>query len=233
MAAILLMMANASSVTAGVWRVALADGQAAAGIREALVTSTADAVRLVGRPNGYFDNAAIRILLPGPLKPVETGLRAIGYGPQIDQFVLSMNRAAEAAAPKAEPIFEQAITNMTLADAQRIVMGGKHAATDYFRQATSNELVNTFTPVVKQSMSQYAVIKQYDELLGRYQNLTGPPALGKIAPGLTQNFDITHYVVEKSLDGLFYVVAQEEEKIRTNPAAQVTPLLKEVFGNIA
>jgi hypothetical protein len=108
----------------GVAKVAALDqSQASAGLKEALVTSTVDAVHLTGRPNGYFDNPAIRIGVPAKLKFLDTGLRTVGYGPQIDQFVLSMNRAAEAAAPKAEPIFKKAITSMTFSDAERIVSG--------------------------------------------------------------------------------------------------------------
>ncbi len=208
----------------------LGAGQAAAGIKEALLTSTADAVHLTGRPNGYFGDAAIKILLPQRLKPLETGLRAIGYGPKLDQFVLSMNRAAEAAAPQAELIFKKAILNMTLPDAQRIVMGGGHSATDYFKEKTSRELTIAFTPVVKKTMAQYAVTKQYEDLVGRYQS--GPLALGEMSGIVTQNFDIDSYVVQKSLDGLFYIVGQQEQKIRTNPAAQVTPLLRQVFGGL-
>ncbi len=205
------------------------DEQAAAGLKEALLTSTVDAVRLTGRPNGYFENAAIKILLPKPLQPVETGLRTIGYGPQVDQFVLNMNRAAEAAAPKAEPIFKKAIMNMTFSDAQGIVSGGKHSATDYFKRKTSNDLTVAFMPIVKKTMAQYAVTKQYDDLMGKYTS--GPLAMGGMLGGVSQRFDITSYVVQKSLDGLFFVVGQEEEKIRTNPAAQITPLLRQVFGD--
>ena len=134
---------------AGLVNVALERGQAAAGLKEALLTSTADAVHLTGRRDGYFDNRAIKILLPQQLKPLETGLRAVGYGPNLDQFVLSMNRAAEAAAPKAEPIFKQAIMNMSFADAQGIVSGGGHSATDYFKRKTSDELRTAFAPIVR------------------------------------------------------------------------------------
>lgn len=215
----------------GLLRVAMVgDEQAAAGLREALLTSTVDAVHLTGRPNGYFGNAAIKILLPKPLRPVEAGLRTIGYGPQIDQFVLSMNRAAETAAPQAEPIFKKAITNMTFSDARRIVTGGGHSATDYFKAKTSGDLRDAFTPIVKKTMAQYSVTAQYDDLLGR--SPSGTLGIGGILGGTSQSFDLTAYVVQKSLDGLFYMVGQEEQKIRTNPAAQVTPLLRQVFGGL-
>jgi len=206
------------------------ESQAAAGLKEALVTSTVGAVHLTGRPNGYFGNPSIKIGVPQKLHFLDTGLRTVGYGPQVDQFVLSMNRAAEAAAPKAEPIFKKAITNMTFSDAKGIVSGGKHSATDYFKRKTSNDLTVALTPIVKKTMAQYAVTKQYDDLMGRYKS--GPLAMGGVLGGVTQKFDITSYVVQKSLDGLFFVVGQEEEKIRTNPAAQVTPLLRQVFGSL-
>jgi uncharacterized protein DUF4197 len=206
-------------------------GQAASGLKEALTTGTANAINLVGRPGGYFSNPAIKIGFPKSLGLVETGLRGIGYGSQIDQFIRSMNSAAEAAAPKAKPIFIQAIENMSFSDAQRIVTQGGHSATDYFQKKTTAELTSAFTPVVKQEMANYSVTRQYDDLIGHYQtgtmgNLSSAFGGGGAKPGL----DIDSYVVSKALDGLFYEVGQQEEKIRTNPLAQVTPLLKSVFG---
>ena len=204
---------------------------AAAGLKEALTTSTTDAVNMLGKPGGYFSNPAVKIQLPAKLQMVATGLRGMGYGPQLDQFVLSMNNAAEAAAPKAQPIFVNAIQGMSFTDAQQIVSKGGHSATDYFQRKTTPELTTAFTPIVKQAMEQNSVTKQYDDLIGKYQS----GAMGSLGSmlgghGATPNLDINSYVVSKSLDGLFYMVGQEEQKIRTNPAAQVTPLLKQVFG---
>jgi hypothetical protein len=139
-----------------------------------------------------------------------------------------MNRAAEAAAPKAEPIFKRAITDMSFSDAQRIVSGGGHSATDYFKRKTSDQLRAAFAPIVKRTMSQYDVAKLRDNLLGHYQS--GAMGFGGMLGGVTQNFDLNRYVTQKALDGLFYMTGQEEVKIRTNPAAQVTPLLRQVFG---
>ncbi|HXZ87917.1 MAG TPA: DUF4197 domain-containing protein [Candidatus Binataceae bacterium] len=225
------MFADDASGHAHLLKVSVASqGQAAAGLKEALAHATVEAVHLTGRPDGYFKDAAIKILLPHQLKPLETGLRAVGYGPKIDQFVLSMNRAAEAAAPKAEPIFERAIENMTFSDAQRIVTGGGHSATDYFKAKTSDDLRVAFAPIVKKTMAEYSVTKQYDDLVAHYQS--GSMGLGGLLGGVGQSFDLNNYVVQKSLDGLFYVVGQEEVKIRTNPAAQVTPLLRQVFGGL-
>ncbi len=204
---------------------------AAAGLKEALTTGTADAVSMLGKPGGYSSNPAVKIQFPKNLQMIATALRGMGYGPQIDQFVKSMNDAAEAAAPKAQPIFVNAIQSMSFSDAQQIVTKGGHSATDYFQRKTTPELTTAFTPIVKQTMEQNSVTKQYDDLMGKYSS----GAMGSLGSmlgghGATPNLDINSYVVSKSLDGLFYMVGQEEEKIRTNPAAQVTPLLKEVFG---
>lgn len=204
---------------------ALDSQQASAGIKEALSSATSGAVRLVGRPGGYFDDPAIKILLPSQLQPVAKGLRAIGAGAQVDKFEKSMNEAAEAAAPKAEPIFENAIRSMSISDAEGIVRGGKTSATDYFRRKTSAQLTEAFTPIVKQEMAKYSVTQQYETLMGKSQS-----GIGGLLGGMSAKFDLDSYVVRKSLDGLFYMVGQEEQKIRTDPAAQVTPLLRQVFG---
>ena len=206
---------------------------AAAGLKEALTTGTTDAVNMLGKPGGYSSNPAVKIQLPQKLQMVATALRGMGYGPQIDKFVLSMNNAAEAAAPKAQPIFVNAIQSMTFTDAQQIVSKGGHSATDYFQRKTTPELTTAFTPIVKQTMEQNSVTRQYDDLIGHYQS----GAMGSLGSmlgghGATPSLDINSYVVSKSLDGLFYMVGQEEQKIRTNPAAQVTPLLKQVFGGL-
>jgi hypothetical protein len=199
----------------------LSDATIASGLKEALQVGTQNAVSLTGRPDGYFRNEAIKILMPSQLQPIEKGLRAVGYGPQLDELVLSMNRAAERAAPAAKPIFLEAITAMSFDDARKIVTGSPTAATEYFKGKTSAQLTAAFQPVVAQTMREVGVTRQYQELMGRAQAI---PFL-KSAP-----FDLDGYVVGKSLDGLFYVLGQEEQKIRTNPAARATNLLKQVFG---
>jgi hypothetical protein len=199
----------------------LSDATIASGLKEALQVGTQNAVSVTGRPDGYFQNAAIKILMPSQLQPIEKGLRAVGYGPQLDELVLSMNRAAERAAPAAKPIFLEAITAMSFDDARKIVTGSPTAATEYFKGKTSEKLTAAFQPVVAQTMGEVGVTRQYQELMGRAQAI---PFL-KSAP-----FDLDRYVVGKSLDGLFYVLGQEEQKIRTNPTARATDLLKQVFG---
>jgi hypothetical protein len=212
-------------------RAQLNSEQAASGLREALTTGTANAINLIGKPGGYFSNPAIKIGFPKNLGLVETGLRGIGYGPQIDGFIRSMNSAAEAAAPKAKPIFIDAIQRMSFSDAQRIATQGRHSATDYFQKKTTPELTAAFTPVVKQEMGKYSVSKQYNDLIGHYQSGTIGKLGGMFGGGAAKpSLDIDSYVVSKALDGLFYEVGQQEQNIRTNPAARVTPLLKSLFG---
>lgn len=181
---------------------------------------TERAVNITGRADGYFRNAAIKILMPESLQMVEKGLRAVGYGPQVDEFVLSMHRAAERAAPAAKPIFWDAITSMSIDDARKILGGGPTSATKYFRAKTTDKLTAAFRPTVAQAMNEVGVTRQYKELVGRYQGIP-------FAKSLT--FDLDGYVVNKALAGLFYMVGEEEKRIRTNPAARATALLKEVF----
>ena len=132
-----------------------------------------------------------------------------------------MNRAAEAAAPKAKQIFWDALRDMSFDDARKILTGGDTAATEYFKAKTSDRLTTVFRPEVETAMKEVGVTRQYEQLMGR----------AKAIPFMkTEAADINSYVVAKSLDGLFFVVGQEEQKIRKNPAARITPLLKEVFG---
>jgi len=199
----------------------LSDARVASGLKEALQVGTQNAVSLTGRPDGYFKNAAIKILMPSQLQPVEKELRAVGYGPQVDELILSMNRAAERAAPAAKPIFLDAITAMSFDDARKILTGSQTAATEYFKGKTSEKLTVAFQPVAAHTMNEVGVTRQYKELMGQAQSIPFLKA---------QAFDLDRYVVAKSLDGLFYVLGQEEQKIRTNPAARASDLLKQVFG---
>lgn len=200
----------------------LSDGDVVSGLKEALEVGAKNAVDLTGKTDGYFANAAIKILMPEQLQTVETGLRALGQGQKVDEFVLSMNRAAEKAAPAAKEIFWTAIKGMSFEDARKILSGGDTAATDYFRAKTTETLTAAFRPVVTDSMKEVGVIQQYKQLQSAYQSVPFASSLPSV--------DIEAYVVGKALDGLFLVLGEEERKIRTNPAAQVTSLLKKVFG---
>jgi len=197
------------------------DAKIGAALKQALQVGTENAVKLTGKTDGYFGNKAIKILMPNKLRSVEKGLRVIGYGGDVDNLVLSMNRAAERAAPEAKKIFWDAIGEMTIDDAQRILNGPPTAATDYFKDKTSASLTLAFRPIVDRAMDEVGTVKQYNELLGQARTI---PFLKP------ESVDLDRYVVGKALDGLFLVVGDEERKIRTNPAARVTSLLKEVFA---
>jgi len=199
----------------------LSDVKIGSGLKEALHVGTENAVHFTGKTDGYFLNQAIKILMPEKLRTFEKGLRAVGYGSQVDEFVLSMNRAAERAAPFAKQIFWDAIGEMTFDDVRKILSGHETAATDYFKGKTTDKLTVVFKPPVSNAMNEVGVTRQYKELVGRYETI---PFVKK------ESFDLDHYVVTKALDGLFYMVGEEEKKIRKNPAAQTTDLLKEVFG---
>jgi len=197
------------------------DAKIGAALKQTLQIGTENAVKLTGKTDGYYANRAIKILMPEKLRSVEKGLRTVGYGPEVDNLVLSMNRAAERAAPEAKKIFWDAIGKMTIDDAQRILNGTPTAATDYFKDKTSASLTLAFRPIVDRAMDEVGTVKQYNELLGQARTI---PFLKP------ESVDLDRYVVGKALDGLFLVVGDEERKIRTNPAARVTSLLKEVFA---
>ena len=200
----------------------LSNDKITAGLKEALQVSTTKAVAETGKPDGFLKNEAIKILLPDKLRTAGTGLRMLGKGPQLEELEVGMNRAAEQATPQAKQIFLDALMKMSFDDARRILSGNDTAATDYFRSKCSTDLKTAFTPIVHRSMQNVGVIKQYSQLT---QN--------SMAGTLLQDrgFDLDGYVVGKTLDGLFYMLGQEEKQIRKNPAAQTTNLLKEVFGN--
>jgi hypothetical protein len=201
---------------------ALTEETIVSGLREALTVATENAVRQVSRTDGYFDNLDIRILFPERIRKVADMLSAVGYDEQVDAFVLSMNRAAEGAAPEAANIFVDAIGRMSIMDARRILDGGDTAATDYFRKATSERLYQAFRPAVSDSMNTVGVTRWYKELIERYNAI---PFME------TEGLDLDHYVTQEALDGLFFMLAEEERRIRTDPAARVTELLRKVFGS--
>jgi hypothetical protein len=200
----------------------LSDVKIGSGLKEALKIGTENAVGFTGKKDGFFLNQAIKILMPEKLRTFEKGLRAAGYGPQVDELVLSMNRSAEKATPFAKQIFWDAIGEMTFDDVKKIFSGNDTAATDYFKGKTTNKLTDVFKPIVSNSMNEVGVTRQYKELVGRYESI---PFVKK------ESFDLDHYVVTKALDGLFHMVGEEETKIRKNPTARTTDLLKEVFGS--
>jgi hypothetical protein len=200
----------------------LTEKDAANGIKEALVNGTGASVNLVSKANGYWGNPEIKIPFPSEAIEMETKLRAIGMGKKVDEFNESMNRAAEKAAIEAKPIFTAAIKGLTVKDAIKIVKGENNAATMYLKNITSPELNSKFQPIIKTSLDNVNTTKYWSGLITAYNKI---PLVKKMNPNLTE------YVTAKAIDGLFVMIAREELKIRKDPMARTSELLKKVFGN--
>lgn len=192
------------------------------GLKEALSIGTEKAVGLVSVVNGYMGNEEIKIPMPEKIQKVGNVMRQFGYGQMVDNFELSMNRAAEQAAPQAKDLFIGAIKEMTFDDAKQILNGGDTAATEYLQTKTSTKIYAIFKPIVSTKMSEVGVTDSYKKMMDTFTSL---PFMNASA------FDLDHYVTNEAMDGLFYMVGQEEKKIRTEPAARVTELLEKVFGS--
>ena len=199
----------------------LSTDQIIAGLKDALHVGTENAVEITSRVNGFYDNPEIKIPLPGAVQKVEGVLRTVGYGKQVDAFELSMNRAAEKAVPAAKGIFWDAIKKMSFTDARKILDGGDDAATLFFKDKTYEPLYNLFKPTINETMGQVGVTRQYQDLEKKVSTVP-------FTQGLT--VDLDDYVTKGTLNGLFVMLAAEEKKIREDPAARITPILKEVFG---
>lgn len=199
----------------------LTEARIAQGLKEALRVGTGNAVSATGRRDGYFGDLRIRIPMPRELETLDRTLRRVGLGAEVDRFVLSMNRAAETAAPEAKRIFWDAVTQMTIEDARRILNGPDTAATDFFRAKTAAPLTAAFRPIVDRALGQVGVTRQYQALAAQYS---------RIPLAKPQAVDLDAYVTARALEGLFLVVGEEERKIRTDPAARVTEILRDVFG---
>jgi hypothetical protein len=191
------------------------------GLKEALDIGTRQAVEKVSVQDGYFGNADIRIPVPGKLEATENLLRKIGMGGHVDDFIISMNRAAEKAAPQALDIFLGAISDMTVTDAYEIIKGEETAATVYFQEKTSDDLTGLFRPVITHSMAGVGVVQSYKRMMDKYNSI---PLVNRM------EVDLEGYVTEEALNGLFFMVGEEEKKIRNDPSARVTELLQKVFG---
>jgi hypothetical protein len=200
----------------------LTDSEIVNGLKEALEIGTKNAVETVSKIGGFSEDPDIRIPLPESVQKVDKILRMAGYGEKVDAFELSMNRAAEAAAPEAKVLFWDAVQQMTFDDAKKILSGADDEATKYFRGKTEGHLTELFKPIIHDSMGQVGVTRYFQDLNA---TLKGIPFANTVS-----TFDLDEYVTGKGLDGLFLMLAREEAKIRENPAAQVTDLLKKVFG---
>lgn len=190
------------------------------GLKEALEIGTGNTVQALSKPDGYYKNPKLKIPLPESVKKVESILRATGFDSQLNEFERSMNRAAEKAAPEAGALFVDAIKAMTFSDADKILNGPDNAATEYFQNKTTDRLQALFKPVVQQSMDNVGVTQYYKSISKKVKTI--PFADDYVV-------DLDSYVTEKSIDGLFVRLAEEESKIRNDPAARVTDLLQKVF----
>ncbi|MDO4881285.1 MAG: DUF4197 domain-containing protein [Capnocytophaga sp.] len=191
------------------------------GLKQALELGVSQGVDLLSKKNGYYDNNLVKILLPEQLQKVDKTLRQIGLGSLADQGIKLLNTAAEDAVNEAKPIFVSAIKNLTFSDATAILTGNKDAATQYLQKTTTSQLISAFSPKIKASLDKVGANDIWSQIMSKYNAL---PLVNPV------NADLTSYVTEKAIDGLFLQVAKKEEDIRTNIGSRTTPLLQKVFA---
>lgn len=191
-----------------------------AGLKEALAQGTKASTDKLSAADGFFKDAAVKVLMPEEAKKVEQKLRQLGMGKLVDDAILSMNRAAEDASKSAAPIFLDAVKKMTVKDGLTILQGADTAATGYLRKTTNPQLVTAFHPVIEASLQKTGATKYWKDLFDAYNKFAFKPV----------NPDLSGYVTDKAISGIFYYVASEEKKIRTDPAARATEILQKVFG---
>ena len=200
---------------------AISTGDASAGVKEALAKGADYAVASLGKNGGFLGNSQVRIPLPGYLQKAESALRMFGLGKQADQLVETMNHAAENAVAEAKPILSESIKKMSVQDAKGILTGGEDSVTQYFKRTSSEQLTAKFMPIVKAATSKLQLADQYNAFAGK-----------AASAGLVdaKDADLDRYVTQKAMDGLFLMIAEEERKLRSNPVAAGSALLKKVFG---
>jgi hypothetical protein len=194
------------------------------GIKEALEKGIGISTERLSLQNGFLGNLDVKILFPQEAKNVESTLRSLGLGSMCDQMIVSLNRAAEDAAKEAKPIFVDAIKKMSIADVQKILMGKQNAATTYFQGTTKTALQTRFSPIINTSLKKVDATKYWSDVMTQYNKV---PFVKKI------NTDLTAYVTQKAIEGLFVEIAKEELKIRETLSARTSPLLQKVFGYAA
>lgn len=199
----------------------LSEDSIVSGLKEALQVGLSKAVDYSSKADGYLANPQIKIPMPDKIQNVADMLKNIGLQKPVDDFVLSMNRAAEAASPQAKDILLSAVQNMTFDDAKKVLNGGDTAATDYLRKKTFDNISGAFKPIVSDTVNKVGVTSAYKEMMGRFLDIPFASA---------QSLDLDSYVTDKAVSGLFVMLAEEEKNIRTNPQARATDLLKKVFG---
>ena len=234
---------NTDSTNKPVTNTNLSDSTVSSGLKEALKVGVNYAVKELGSSNGYLNNSLVKIPLPDNLAKVETLLRSAGGNEMADNLINSMNKAATTAAPKTTEIFVNAIEKMSLQDAQNILAGDKNAATNYFKANTTDSLKKMIAPIIQNTMKENQVASYYDMANNFYKTNAKGLVENSEVMGLAKSFgvdsylpgssdqSIDDYVTEKAISGLFTMIAQKEAEIRSNPVAQTTSLLKQVFGN--
>lgn len=199
----------------------LTNTDATNGLRQALADGSQAAVALLGKENGFFGNAKVKIPLPPALQQVESALRFAGMKQQADDLVLAMNRAAESAVPEAKALLVDSVKKMSVQDAKTILTGGDTAATDYFRRTTQDQLTQRFLPIVKKATAKVGLAERYNALAGQGSKL------GLVS---SDQANIETYVTRKTLDGLYLMIAEQEKNFRQNPAGAASDIVKKVFG---
>jgi hypothetical protein len=212
---------TAKNILGGINNGNLTNDEVVQGLKEALKVGTDSSAYRLSLLNGFYKDVAIKILMPPEAQKVEKTLRDAGFGSVVDKAVLSMNRAAEDASKYVGNIFLNTIKQMTIQDAFGILRGRNFAATDYLKQKTTPELITAFTPIVSKSLDNTNATKYWKDVFSAYNRFSNNPV----------NTDLTAYVTQKALDGLFYHIGLEEQKIRKDPAARITDILKKVFAN--
>jgi len=200
---------------------AVSNQEAASGLKAALEKGAGSAVDLLGKTDGFLGNKAVKIPLPGSLKKYEKLMRNVGLGKYADELILTMNRAAEQAVPEAKTLFVDAVRKMSLKDAKGILTGGETSGTEYFKRTTSAQLREKFLPIVKTATAKVQLAETYNEYAKKGAQF------GLVSK---EYANLDDYVTQKSLDGLFYMVAEEEKKIRQNPLQAGSDIIKKVFG---
>jgi hypothetical protein len=203
----------------------LTNAEIVQGLKEALSVGAQNSVNVASKTDGFFRNPELFIPFPEEAIKVKNTLESAGIKKPVDDFILSLNRAAEDAAQRAFPIFKNAITSMTITDAMGILKGSNDAATEYLKAKTTNQLKLEFQPIVRQSISNVKVTSYWNPVVTNYNRLTLLTGGGQVNPNLED------YITNKAIEGLFVLVAKEEALIRKDPAARVTDILRKVFGN--
>lgn len=193
------------------------------GLKDALLEGASKAVSTLGRNDGFMQNDKVRISLPEPLQKTESLMKTLGQGKRLEELKTSLNRAAEAAVPEAKTLLLDAIKNMSVADAKAVLTGGEDAATKYFRQATEAKLHQRFLPIVSKSVNRYKLTQQYDRIAG---TASQAGLIGK------EQANMSEYVTGKTLDGLFFMIAEEERAIRRDPLGRSSEYVRRVFGSL-